>query len=258
MGFGVASDTPSSEYLLRVKLANGAGWMNLRGWVDETLAEATGREYRDDPVLPHTGGPAGNALLTAWTGLILLALFIVELGTLLDLGRFLNWHVVVGVLLVPPALLKTGSTGWRILGYYTRRTPYRRAGPPPLPLRLLGPWVVLGTLAVLGSGLALIAFGPQSSRTGFLTLFGYHVDAVGVHKAAVVAWAAVVGLHTSGRLIPALRIVTASRRRGLHVPGGIPRLTLLITTLLVAAIAAAMLLGLANPWLTGGLRLHHR
>lgn len=228
--------------------------MKLRSWVDETLAEALGRASRQDPVLPDTGGPAGNARLTAWTGLLVLALFLVEVGTVVDLGRFMSWHVVVGVLLVPTALLKTGTTGWRIMNYYTKKAPYHRAGPPPMPLRLLGPLVILVTFAVLGSGLLLIALGPSSSRTGFLTLLGYHLDAVGVHKAAVVAWAGVISLHTGSRLIPALRIVTESRRRGLQVPGGISRLVVLMTTLVVAIVAAIIVFKLSSPWLSLYLR----
>jgi hypothetical protein len=231
--------------------------MNLQRWWDETLAEATGQHHRDDPVLPTTGGPAGNAQLTAWTGLVLLALFVVEVGTVLDLGRFLNWHIVIGVVLVPLTLLKMVTTGWRMLGYYTGKAPYRQAGPPPMPLRLLGPVVVLVTVAVLGSGLALIVLGPEASRTGFLTLFGFHLDTVGVHKLAVVAWAAAIGVHTVGRLVPALRLATESWRGGARVPGGVPRLMILVATLLVAAIAATFVLGQAHPWLAGGLQLHH-
>lgn len=115
-------------------------------------------------MLPRSGGPAGNARLTAWTGLLLLVLFTAELLTLIDIRQLISWHVVIGTLLIPPALLKTGTTGWRIIGYYTRRRPYRDAGPPPMLLRILGPLVVIGTLAVLGTGLLLILLGPDASR----------------------------------------------------------------------------------------------
>jgi hypothetical protein len=54
------------------------------------------------------------------------------------------------VVLVPPALLKTASTGWRVVRYYRSGAPYRQAGPPPL-LRLLGPLLVAGTMALLGT-----------------------------------------------------------------------------------------------------------
>lgn len=226
--------------------------MRWRPWAEATLAEATGREHRRDPVSPGTGGPAGNALLTAWTGLLLLVLFLVELATLLNLGALLNWHVVVGILLVPPALLKTAATGWRIVGYYTRRAPYRRAGPPPMPLRVLGPLVVLFTLAVLGSGLVLIWLGPGASHTRHLTVLGFQVDAVTIHQITFIAWGAVTGLHTLGRLIPATRIVTAPLRAETRVPGQLFRVTVVVATLVVAGIAAALLLGMAGPWLSGG------
>jgi hypothetical protein len=69
--------------------------------LSETLREATGRETRPDPALPRTGGPAGNARLTAWTGAVLLVLFAVEGITLLDVRGYIGWHVTVGALLVP-------------------------------------------------------------------------------------------------------------------------------------------------------------
>jgi hypothetical protein len=227
--------------------------VTLRQWADDTFAAATGRQRRFDPVLPTHGGPAGNARLTAWTGLLLLVLFLVELATLLNLNGLLSWHVVVGVLLVPPALLKTGSTGWRILRYYTHRAPYRRAGPPPTPLRLLGPLVVLFTLAVLGSGLALIALGPDAGRAVFGSVLGYRVSALTVHQGTFILWAVVTGLHTLGRIWPAARIVADG-----PVPGRLPRAAILTLTLVVAAVAAVILLGLSGSWLSSDLHpLHH-
>ena len=82
--------------------------------LNEFWAAAGGRAHRADPVLSTSGGPAGNARLTAWTGIILLPLFLAEVATLLSLHQLINWHIFIGTLLVPPALLKTASTGWRI------------------------------------------------------------------------------------------------------------------------------------------------
>lgn len=45
---------------------------------DVAVEELTGRADRRDPVLAGTGGPAGNARLTAWTGLVLLVLLAIE------------------------------------------------------------------------------------------------------------------------------------------------------------------------------------
>jgi hypothetical protein len=226
--------------------------VTLRQWADDAFVEAVGRERRRDPVLPGTGGPAGNARLTAWTGAVLLVLFLVELATLLDVSGLISWHIVVGTLLVPPALLKTGSTGWRIVRYYTRREPYVTAGPPPMLLRVLGPLVVVFTLAVLGSGLALVAVGPNGSRTPFLRPLGYSVSALTVHQGTFVIWAVVTGIHTLGRLVPAYRIIARRSHTSEATPGRIPRGGVLA----VAGVAAALVLGWSSAWSTG-TAFHH-
>ena len=158
------------------------GWRDV---VDETVGAALGREHRPDPVLPGTGGPAGNARLTAWTGLVLLVLFVAELVTLLDVHGLIGWHLALGVILIPPALLKTATTGWRIVRYYTGDKAYREAGPPPLLLRVLGPLVVLGSLALLGTGLALVVLGEERSRQSLFTVAGQRVDVLTLHQAVV-------------------------------------------------------------------------
>ncbi len=224
--------------------------MNVRTLTVEAAAAATGRRHRPDEALGRTGGPAGNAKLTAWTGLVLLILFLAELVTLLDVHGLLSWHVVIGTLLLPPALLKTGSTGWRMIGYYLGNQPYRRSGPPPMLLRLLGPLVVVSTLAVLGTGVALILAGPAASRTGFPSLLTWH-------KASFLVWATATGLHLLGRAIPALRLMLPAAAHR-PVPGRALRVTTLVLTMAVAAGAAVLLLGQAGPWRTEPRYFHHR
>jgi hypothetical protein len=214
----------------------------------DVLAEATGRRHRSDAVVPSDGGPAGNARLTATTGLVLLVLFLAELVTLLDVSGLIGWHVVIGVLLVPPALLKTASTGWRIARYYGGSRDYRESGPPPVLLRALGPLVVLSTLGLLGSGLALIALGPDASRHTLVRALGQRVDAVTVHQALFVCWAVATGLHVLARLVPAVAL--AGGRSA--VPGGRRRLAAIALTLIVAAITTALLLGTAAAWAHAG------
>jgi hypothetical protein len=210
----------------------------------DVLAEAAGRRHRNDPVVAGGGGPAGNARLTATAGLVLLALSLAELVTLLDVSGLISWHVAIGVLLVPPALLKTAVTGWRIVRYYGGSRDYRASGPPPMLLRLLGPLVVLSTLGLLGSGLALIALGPDASRNTLVGALGQRVDAVTVHQAFFICWAAVTGLHVLARLAPAV-LLSGGRSA---VPGGGRRITAVTVTLVIAAIAAALLLGTADAW----------
>ena len=221
--------------------------MDLRSAGLDVVDEALGRTARRDPVSSRTGGPAGNARLTAWTGVFLLALLIAELLTLIDVGRLISWHLVIGVLLIPPALLKTTSTGWRIVGYYLGRRPYRQAGPPPAVLRVLGPLVITTTLALLASGLLLILLGPATSRTVLVDVLGQRVDWVTVHQAVFVAWAVVTGLHVLARLLPTWRL-TGSRTAATPVPGGYRRAATLAVTALVAILTILLLWPSTAGW----------
>jgi hypothetical protein len=234
--------------------------MALPGPVEDVVAEVVGRHHRSDPVVGRTGGPAGNALLTAWTGLLLLVLFAAELVTLLDVTGLIDWHVAIGVLLIPPALVKTASTGWRILRYYAGAPPYRHAGPPPLLLRLLGPLVIAFTLALLCSGLVLLAVGPQSARQGVVVL-GHPVSAVTVHAGLALCWAVVTGAHVLARLMPALSITGITRfsqsrelPHPLNVPARRARWLLLGVTMAASALACAIFVPVDPAW---SVRGHH-
>lgn len=203
--------------------------------VADVVDTAVGSAHRHDPVLAGTGGPAGNALLTAWVGLVLLVALAVEGVTLVSLQRLVGVHIFVGVLLVPIALLKTATTTWRMLRYYLGNAAYREAGPPPMLLRLLGPAVVLTTLAVLGTGLALIAVGR-----------GDHV--LFLHKATFVLWFAVTTLHTLARLVPALAIVGGRRLRHLRVPGVAMRAAVVTVAIAAGVVAGLIVLPRSGYW----------
>jgi hypothetical protein len=219
--------------------------------IDDVLDEAVGRRHRPDPVIGRSSGPAGNAQLTAWTGLLLLVLIAVELVTLLDVRGLLSWHVVVGVLLAAVAALKIASTSWRIVRYYTGHRPYRRAGPPPLLLRILGPLVIAGTIGVLASGLWLIAAGPASSRQPLATVLGQRIDWLSIHQALFIVFAVVAGLHVLARLVPSVVLATSRTRgqeSGAQLRGWGPRVAILGATLVAGTLAAALVLPAASSW----------
>ncbi|MEU2348849.1 hypothetical protein [Modestobacter sp. NPDC049651] len=224
--------------------------------IDDLVAEATGRRARQDAVVPPTGGPAGNARLTAWTGVLLLALTCAELVTLLDVSGLISWHVAIGALLVPVALLKTASTSWRIVRYYTGHRPYRAAGPPPLLLRVLGPLVVASTLGLLASGIVLVSVGDDRGHRTLFTALGRRVDLVTVHQALFIAFAVCAGLHLLARAVRAVELLTGRATRGpggrTGVPGRLGRLGALTAAAVAALVAVVLLLPQASGWHDGG------
>jgi hypothetical protein len=137
----------------------------------------------DNRVTGRQADPRGNERLTAMTGAVLLVLFIAECLTLLSMGNLLTLHVFLGMLLIGPVGLKTGSTLWRFTRYYTGSAPYVRKGPPALLQRALGPLVILTTAAVLGSGVALAVADPGNGPW------------LQIHRLSFFIWLAVFIIH---------------------------------------------------------------
>jgi hypothetical protein len=232
------------------------------------LDEASARSERRDAVLPGSGGPAGNRELTAWLGLVLLALFLVEIVTTFHVEGMLTWHVAVGAILLPYALAKTASTSWRIARYYAGNPPYRHAGPPPVLLRLLGPLVVMATLGLLATGVLLIAVGPATGRQTLVTVLGQRLSDLSLHQGFFVVFCVVTGAHLLARVVPALSIAAAGIGREVRgadpVPGRGWRMAMAVVALGAGVVAAVFLVRAESAWhdpshfphLPGQLDLH--
>lgn len=200
-----------------------------------TFGKAEGR-------LAHrSGGVAGNARLTGAVAVALLVLLAAEGVTIPFIGGLLGPHMFIGLLLIPPVALKMASTGYRFARYYTGDEPYVRKGPPPTFLRLLAPGVVLTTVAVFGTGVALLFTGPPSHTLIF------------AHKLSFIAWVALMALHVLGHLLELPRLASADWRRN-----GPPEARLAGAGLRAAALAGAIVLGVGlgflalsagRPWL---------
>jgi hypothetical protein len=184
-----------------------------------------------------TGGIAGNERLTALTGVVLLVGFAIEGVTILRIGRLLTLHVFLGLLLIGPVALKICSTVYRIARYYAHAEPYVRRGPPPLPLRLLGPFVIATSVAVLGTGVMLGVAGPRSGPWLFL------------HKASFILWIGFMAIHVLAHIARLPRILL-SRDGGqrLRLPGGAARWLLVTASVACGLIIALLAVHLAGPW----------
>jgi hypothetical protein len=201
------------------------------------------------------GGTDGNERLTAAAGVLLLVLF-AALGVTIVRNRQLLWlHLFLGMLLIGPVLLKLASTGYRFVRYYTANPDYRRKGPPATPMRLLAPLVVISTLVVFGSGVALLLAGPSSRGTLFP-----------IHKFSFFAWLALMGLHVLGHLadLPAPLRADYSAGEGLgelsgRLPGRDGRVLSLAGMLIAGLCLAVLVIPEFGAWLHGaGVFHHHR
>ena len=185
-------------------------------------------------------GPAGNTRLSAATGMVLLVLLAVEGVTILSVRQMLTLHVVVGALLLGPVLLKSGSTLYRFGRYYTGAEPYRRKGPPPGILRLIGPLVILSTLALLGTGVTLVLTGPTGSDL-LLT----------AHQASFWVWIGLMTVHVVGHVWEAAVVSWRELRAwgsGRDARGRRWRLVAIGLALMVGVGAATALVPSAAPW----------
>jgi hypothetical protein len=142
----------------------------------------------------HNWRTEANSRLTSMAGLVLFLLLAVLGVTILRIHQLLVVHLVVGFALIGPLAVKLGSTGWRFVRYYTGDSDYRRAGPPRPLLRLLAPLVVVTTLAVIGTGIALVSVRPGRGST---LLF--------LHKVSFILWFGVMTVHVLAYVLPAAR-----------------------------------------------------
>ena len=188
-------------------------------------------------------GVEGNSRLTSTTGMVLLLLLAVEGFTILGVRQMITLHIYLGVLLVGPVLLKCATTAYRFARYYTGAAPYVSKGPPHVILRVLGPVVVGSSLALLGTGIALIFTGPDN-REPLLTL----------HQASFVVWVGVMTIHVLGHTVAAgndvlreyraARSSAAARRRSWRVVA-------VVLSLAAGVGLATALMPSAHSWTSG-------
>lgn len=193
------------------------------------------------------GGTDGNWLLTSLTGAALIVLLAVLGVTILRIRGLLWLHLFLGLLLLGPVALKMASTGYKFARYYTREAAYRLQGPPETYLRLLGPLVVLSTVVVFASGVALLLAGPDSRQS-----------LLPIHKVSFFVWLAATAIHVLahlGELPAALRASRPAHEWNPHAAGRAGRVLALAGALGCGLALALVLLPQYAPWLNA--HLHH-
>jgi hypothetical protein len=183
---------------------------------------------------------AANARLTGAVAVALLVLLAAEGATIPFLGPLLGPHIFIGLLLIPPVLLKLGSTGYRFVRYYAGDAAFVRNGPPPAALRILAPGVVLSTLALFGTGVALLFSGPPSHTLVF------------AHKLSFIAWVALMTLHVLGHLLELPARALPDYRRDESGDARLAGATARVTALTISVLAGAALATVVLTSTTGG------
>jgi hypothetical protein len=192
----------------------------------------------------NSGGVEGNERLTSTVGLVLVLLLGAEAATTVYLSGLLPVHIFLGMLLLPPVLLKLATTGWRFTRYYTQNGRYRAAGPPRLLLRLLAPELVATTLLLFGSGVAFLVVGHGG---GVLLT---------IHVFSFVAWGVLVSVHALAYLGRVLRVgLTDWRLTGPRPTGAGLRRSALLVALLAGLAVAGATYTVQSTWLAH--RHHH-
>ena len=186
------------------------------------------------------GGSDGNARLTAATAVVLSVLLIAEGLTLLGgVRRLLVPHIFIGLLLIPPIMLKLASTGWRMLAYYRRVDEYVRKGPPQALLRMLvAPVLVASTVVLFATGIAAAWVGHR----GLL---------LGLHKASFVVWGFAFGIHFLAHVLKLPQLVSVDWWQPDRLGGRRLRQYLLAIAVVAGLVVAVAAFPLAHHWHPG-------
>jgi hypothetical protein len=218
---------------------------------DETHVASGPQEYQQARERLTGGGTTGNQRLTAATGALLIVLLAVIGVTIVRIHALLWVHLFVGMLLIPPVLLKLSSTGYRFVRYYTANPRYRANGPPELLLRLIAPMVVLSTVVVLASGVVLLFAGPSARATWFP-----------IHKDSFFVWVAFTAVHVLGHLSSIPKVLRAdygpSAQLSGDVTGRAGRVLALSGALVAGLVLAVLVIPDFGPWVNGIGLFHHR
>ncbi len=172
--------------------ASGAGGAHRTDVVDmvnprEEILALIGRLAAPGAGTGERNAAGANERVTAAAAAVLFVLLFLEGLTLVRIGSMMTLHVVIGLVLVPPVLVKLASTTWRFLRYYSGHPDFVRKGPPRTLLRVLAPVLVVSTLVLFGSGIALVVVHHPIGwlevvhRYGFLLWFGIMVVHVGTY-----------------------------------------------------------------------------
>jgi hypothetical protein len=199
------------------------------------LAAVVGRlaSRRDPNPIGRDPAVEINSRVTGYVAMVLLIPLAAEVVTGVRPG--LVPHALIGFFLLPVVGLKLASVGYRFTRYYIGDPRYRAAGPPHPIARVIGPALVLATVALFGTGVELWLFGLRFGEA-WLTW----------HKVAFVLWFVLMLVHVVAYLQPASELAIADSRD--RSPGAFARRSLVAGCLLFGVALAIAMLPFSSPF----------
>lgn len=166
-----------------------------------------------------------NRRMTTGGGLVLLPLLLLAGATGLAIpGPRPLLHLAIGLVLVPPLVLKLATAGYRFARYHLGDPAYVAAGAPAPGLRGIAPPLVVAVLVLMVSGLALW-LEPWTGAAGFWQA---------LHKLSFLVFGACAGIHV---LLHVLRAPTLELER--RLPGARRRTFYLAASVVLGLVLAA-------------------
>lgn len=189
----------------------------------------------------HQAAVTGNERMIALVGTVLLVLIGAEIIITAKLQALIPVHIFVGVLLTAPLLVKIGSTGYRFLHYYAGSPAFVHKGPPRLEMRLLAPLLLLLSLSLVISGIALALLGPTN---------GWSVWVLRLHALSVMCWLPLLALHVGAYIwrVPRLLLSDWQKRASRRVAGCKWRYAGTFVALVAGVSAATLFAPLTTSW----------
>jgi uncharacterized protein involved in response to NO len=186
----------------------------------------------------RSGGVRGNELLTSAVAVVLVVLLAAEGVTIFRLRSLVDEHMFLGLVLVPPVLLKLGSIGYRFVRYYTGSRAYTAKGTPRLPLRLLAPVLVSATIVLFASGVLMLAAGNKGRSL------------LQIHQLSAIVWVTVFAVHVIAYGPRVVRSLTTALRatRENAIPGAGVRGLVVASAIGGGVVLAVSLLPVIDSW----------
>lgn len=144
--------------------------------------------------------------------------------------------MILGLVLVPPVLLKLASTGYRFARYYTSSRPIGRRARRTCRLRLMAPVLVVSAIAMFVTGVWLLALEHKSDQLVFF------------HKLSVIVFSVFFGIHVLGYGLKTVRTLSRAWRERPGLPGAGLRSALVASSLGAGVVLAFALSDLISDW----------